>query len=54
MNLVLALNGHGESGALSASGAPSEWMPRTNVPSAPSASSTAVPTRVMMCMLATT
>jgi len=54
MYLVLGLHGHGTSGALSASGAPTEWTPRTNSPSAPRLSSTFFPTRAIRCMLATT
>src|SRR5262249_4522259 len=50
-----ALHGHGESGVPGpASGAPTEWRPRTNSPVAPSASITFLPTRAMVCMLATT
>jgi len=54
MYLFWALQGQGTSAPGPVSGAPTECRPRTNSPSAPSASSTFVPTRVMMCMLATT
>ncbi len=54
MYLVVALHGHGTSDALGSSGAPTEWSPFTNSPSVPSTSMTFVPTRVMMCMFATT
>ena len=55
MYLFWALHGQGASAAVAeAIGAPTECSPRTNSPSGPSASSTRVPTRAMMCMLATT
>ncbi len=54
MYLFVALHGHGTSDALASSGAPTECSPFTNSPSVPSTSRTFVPTRVMMCMLATT
>ena len=54
MYLVVALHGHGESGVTGASGAPTECSPRTKSSLVPSVSSTLLPTRAMMCMLATT
>ena len=55
MYLFSASHGHGRSGlAGSSSGYPTEWMPRTKSSLLPSASRTRCPTRVMMCMLATT
>ena len=54
MYLDAELHGHGVSGTLPTSGAPTEWSPRVNSPSRPSASSTLVPTRAMMCIEATT
>ncbi len=54
MYLFEPLHGHGTSEAAPSSGAPTECMPLTNSPSAPSTSRTFAPTLVMMCMLATT
>src|SRR3954468_2163523 len=49
-----ALQGQRESLSLPFSGAPTECSARTNSPSLPRTSRTFVPTRVMMCMFATT
>src|SRR5436189_3556226 len=54
MYLCSALHGHAESCSLGPMGAPTECNPFTKSPSVPRTSRTFVPTRAMMCILATT